>query len=181
MKRVIRLGDLTSHGGVVISAASTSNMFGKPVALLGDQVSCPIPGHGVCPIIEGDPSWNVGGKPVALEGHMTSCGAVLISSMPEIGRSYEGSGAASSGASSKAGKAIAAAAAVAATSKIIDSLFNDKFQLLDSETKKPIANHLYAIVRESGQIEHGETDEEGNTHLLDSINKSENIKIYLEG
>ncbi|MEN9659912.1 MAG: hypothetical protein RL571_3377 [Pseudomonadota bacterium] len=31
MKRVIRLGDQTSHGEVVISAASTSNMFGKPI------------------------------------------------------------------------------------------------------------------------------------------------------
>ncbi|MEJ2795735.1 PAAR domain-containing protein [Iodobacter sp. LRB] len=33
MKKVIRLGDQTSHGGVVLSGASTTNMFGKPLAL----------------------------------------------------------------------------------------------------------------------------------------------------
>ena len=84
MKKVIRIGDQSSHGGVVVSGASKTMMFGKAVALLGDKVSCPIPGHGVCPIVEGDPGWLVDGKPVALEGHKTACGAALISSMPEM-------------------------------------------------------------------------------------------------
>jgi uncharacterized Zn-binding protein involved in type VI secretion len=84
MKKVIRIGDQSSHGGVVLSGASKTMMFGKAVALLGDKVSCPIKGHGVCPIVEGDSSWLVDGKPVALEGHKTACGAALISSMPEL-------------------------------------------------------------------------------------------------
>ncbi|AZN35136.1 PAAR domain-containing protein [Iodobacter ciconiae] len=151
MKRVIRLGDQTSHGGVVVSAASTSNMFGKPVALLGDKVSCPIPGHGVCPIIEGDPSWNVGGKPVALEGHKTSCGAVLISSMPEVGRSYEGSGAASSGASSNAGKAIAA---------IAPKAFDEQIRFL-MPNRSVLAETAYKLTLEDGTIIEGKTDAEG--------------------
>lgn len=93
MKRVIRLGDPTSHGGAVLSATATTSMFGKQVALLGDKVSCPQKGHSNCVIIEGDPSWDIGGKPVALEGHKVSCGAVLISTMPQVERSYEGNGA----------------------------------------------------------------------------------------
>ncbi|MEJ2793919.1 PAAR domain-containing protein [Iodobacter sp. LRB] len=86
MKKVIRIGDPTSHGGVVISGASKTVLFGKVVALLGDKVSCPVPGHGICPIVEGDPSWLIDGKPVALEGHKTSCGSALISTMPEMGK-----------------------------------------------------------------------------------------------
>ncbi|SFN16120.1 Zn-binding Pro-Ala-Ala-Arg (PAAR) domain-containing protein, incolved in TypeVI secretion [Formivibrio citricus] len=87
MKRVIRLGDPTSHGGVVVSASPLTPVFGVPVARLGDMVSCPIPGHGTCPIVEGDASWIVDGRPVALEGHKTACGAGLISTIAEVGRS----------------------------------------------------------------------------------------------
>lgn len=86
MKRVIRLGDPTSHGGQVVSAASTTTLFGKQVALLGDKVTCPQQGHVNCTIVEGDGSWLVGCKPVALEGHKVSCGAALISTMPEVGK-----------------------------------------------------------------------------------------------
>lgn len=86
MKRIIRLGDPTSHGGTVVSAASSTVLFGKPVALLGDQVTCPQQGHSNCTIVEGDSSWLVGGKPVALEGHKVSCGATLISTLPELGK-----------------------------------------------------------------------------------------------
>ncbi len=86
MKRVIRIGDPTSHGGVVISAQPKTVLFDKPVAVVGDKVSCPIKGHGVCAIVEGDPTWLVGGKAVALEGHKTACGAALISTMPKLGK-----------------------------------------------------------------------------------------------
>lgn len=86
MKRVIRLGDKTSHNGEVVSAAPTSKISGKNVARLGDKVSCPIKGHGAETIVEGDPNWLIDGIPVALEGHKTSCGATLISSLPTLKR-----------------------------------------------------------------------------------------------
>lgn len=86
MKRVIRLGDPTSHGGKVVSAAANSSIFDIQVARLGDKVSCPISGHGVATIVEGDPDWLIEGIPVALEGHKTSCGASLISTLPSLGR-----------------------------------------------------------------------------------------------
>lgn len=86
MKRVIRLGDPTTHGGKVVSATSHHMIYGKPVARLGDQVMCPIPGHGVTTIVEGDPTWLIDGIPVALEGHKTSCGASLISTLPAVKR-----------------------------------------------------------------------------------------------
>lgn len=86
MKRVIRLGDSTSHGGVVVSATSALDVMGRPVARLGDQCTCPQRGHSNCVIVEGDPEWLIDGVPVALEGHRTSCGAVLISSLDELNR-----------------------------------------------------------------------------------------------
>ncbi|MGC0155813.1 PAAR domain-containing protein [Chromobacterium vaccinii] len=176
MKRVIRIGDPTDHGGNVTSASSTTSMFGKQVALVGDSVSCPRQGHVNCTIVEGDPSWTIGGKGVALEGHKVSCGATLLSTMSQVTRNYEGSGAASIGTSASISSAAGAAAAAAAA---LATLFNDKFQLLDQH-QRPLAGHAYAIERESGEIEHGVTDDDGHTHLLADAARAENIKIYAE-
>lgn len=77
---IIRLGDSTSHGGVVVSAASASMVEGKPPARVGDMTTCPIPGHGANPIVSGDSTCVVDGSPVARQGDMTACGATLIAS-----------------------------------------------------------------------------------------------------
>jgi uncharacterized Zn-binding protein involved in type VI secretion len=80
MPNIIRLGDSTSHGGKVVKvAAEYYTVDGIPVAGLGDQCSCPIPGHTDCKIAEGNACHTIAGVPVAYEGHKTSCGAVLIS------------------------------------------------------------------------------------------------------
>jgi uncharacterized Zn-binding protein involved in type VI secretion len=86
MKRVIRLGDPTSHGGTVVSATSRYVIMGIEVARLGDSCTCPVPGHGGCVIAEGDQNWTIDGIPVALEGHKTSCGAALIPTVPNVER-----------------------------------------------------------------------------------------------
>ncbi|MBW3511533.1 MULTISPECIES: PAAR domain-containing protein [Janthinobacterium] len=77
---VIRLGDKTSHGGTVLEASAVSDSGGIGMARVGDKVACPLPGHGVCPIVSGDSSLIVDGKPVARHGDKTSCGALLIAS-----------------------------------------------------------------------------------------------------
>ena len=82
MRGVIRLGDPTSHGGKVISAAPRSDVHGVAVARQGDRCLCPIRGHEVCIIAEGDPQVLIDGVPVAFEGHKKTCGATLISTMP---------------------------------------------------------------------------------------------------
>ncbi len=86
MKRVIRLGDPTSHGGNVVSAASNVSVKGIPVARLGDACTCPIPGHSGCTIVEGDSTHTIEGIPVAYEGHKTSCGAALIATVPNFSK-----------------------------------------------------------------------------------------------
>lgn len=86
MRKIIRKGDLTSHGGKVASiAAAHFTVDGKPIACVGDKCSCPIPGHGgIVAIIEGDEEHTVDGKPVAYEGHRTSCGATLIATAGKL-------------------------------------------------------------------------------------------------
>jgi uncharacterized Zn-binding protein involved in type VI secretion len=84
MKNVIRLGDPTSHGGRVVSAASNYMAFGKAVARVGDRCVCPIQGHQICFIVEGDSSWTIDGASVALDGCKTSCGASLISTLGQV-------------------------------------------------------------------------------------------------
>lgn len=85
MRNVIRLGDPTSHGGTVITASSQTIIKGKQVARVGDLVACPIPGHGVNPIIEGDANFIDEGKSVALQGHKSACGCSLISTLSDVG------------------------------------------------------------------------------------------------
>ncbi|MFC0337336.1 Zn-binding Pro-Ala-Ala-Arg (PAAR) domain-containing protein, incolved in TypeVI secretion [Kushneria avicenniae] len=80
MKGIVVLGDATSHGGKVITAQSNYLVNGKPVACVGDKVTCPKSGHSTNAIVEGHPTMTVNGKPVAMHGHKTACGATLISS-----------------------------------------------------------------------------------------------------
>lgn len=82
MKDIIRLGDSTSHGGVVLEAFSQTNLNGKPIAGVGHKVSCPLC-KGIFPITEGSSTYTVDGTPVALHGMKTACGASLIASGPK--------------------------------------------------------------------------------------------------
>lgn len=86
-KKVIVVGDSTSHGGKVISGSATMTIAGKGIARKGDKVDCPqkYPNkkpHGVNKIVEGDGGYIVDGQPVALHGHKTECGCTLIGSVP---------------------------------------------------------------------------------------------------
>lgn len=79
MPLVIRLGDTSDHGGVVVSSASKYSFEGMLVARKGDMFSCPLPGHGVNPIVEGSGKYSCEGQPIARQGDHTACGASLIS------------------------------------------------------------------------------------------------------
>lgn len=75
---LIVIGDKTSHGGTVIEASGFTSTGEVAIARVGDKVSCPKKGHGVCAIVSGDPTLIIDGKPAAREGDTTACGAVLI-------------------------------------------------------------------------------------------------------
>ncbi len=78
--RLIVLGDKTSHGGTVIESSSESSIGGIRIARMGDMVACPVPGHGVNPIVTGDVTLLIDGKSSARVGDKTACGATLIAS-----------------------------------------------------------------------------------------------------
>jgi uncharacterized Zn-binding protein involved in type VI secretion len=85
MQRVIRVGDRTSHGGMVIASGAPQYVVdGIAVALQGDACVCPLKGHSPCTIAEGDPNHTINGVPVAYEGHKTTCGATLIATVPNF-------------------------------------------------------------------------------------------------
>lgn len=81
----VLLGDKTTHGGEVISASSTMIVHGKPVALVGDEVRCPLPGHGVNRIVEGCPDWAEDDRAMVVNGCRCECGCQVISSAPDCG------------------------------------------------------------------------------------------------
>lgn len=78
MTSIAYAGDPTTHGGVILTGSDTMIVMDRKAARKGDLVSCPLPGHGVNPIIEGSDMLTDNGKPIALHGHRTACGCMLI-------------------------------------------------------------------------------------------------------
>ncbi|WP_416050475.1 PAAR domain-containing protein [Cupriavidus basilensis] len=88
-KKLITVGDTTTHGGKVISGSEKHLLRGRPVARKGDLVDCPqrYPDgrpHGINKIVEGDEKFLIGGWPAALDSHRTECGCQLIGSLPGV-------------------------------------------------------------------------------------------------
>lgn len=79
MALIARLGDTSSHGGTIISSASITFDNGILVARVGDLHSCPIPGHGVTPIINGSGNFRCESNITAVVGSTCGCGAVISS------------------------------------------------------------------------------------------------------
>lgn len=79
----IVLGDRTSHGGVVITASENTFTDEHRVARIGDLVACPIPGHGLNPIVTASPYVEIDGRRVARHHDTTACGSLLLAGQPE--------------------------------------------------------------------------------------------------
>lgn len=80
-----RLGDTSSHGGTVITGSITTIVNGRPVARMGDLHVCPIPGHGVTPIVSGSLDTATDGRPNARVGDTAGCGAVIVTGSLNVG------------------------------------------------------------------------------------------------
>jgi uncharacterized Zn-binding protein involved in type VI secretion len=181
---IIRLGDKTSHGGVVIEGSLSDICMGKPIAYIGHKVQCP-KCKGAFPIVEGAMTTTFYGKGVALAGMHTACGAVLIASQFTDIVEYGGGGPSTRSPAKTASPLSAAPASlhgngdVPAPENFSESRFDDKFVLLDADTGQPLSHTEYAIRRESGELEFGTTDAEGHTHLLSATANAEVIDIYV--
>lgn len=88
MATIIRIGDKSSHGGIMITGSPTATVSGLPVCRIGDLHSCPqfYPGgvpHSVTPIVAAAgviARPTVDGIPIAVNGDIAGCGAVLLPS-----------------------------------------------------------------------------------------------------
>ncbi|OXI88547.1 hypothetical protein CFB50_08590 [Burkholderia sp. AU33423] len=155
----IREGDTTDHGGRVLACTSTNVVFGKPLALEGDMVSCP-KCSGVYPIVGVRVrSMTFGGRAVATDGDRTACGARLIASQGNA--TVEPTSGA--GGSVGAGKSV-----LAQTTAQDDGAYRGRFQLVDDQTRAPLANHRYTVTSADGQTIQGTTDANGHTGWLSS-------------
>ena len=179
MRKIIRLGDSTSHGGKVVSATNHMIVGGIPVARMGDRCTCPKKGHNNCVIAEGDPNWTVDGIPVALEGHKTSCGAVLISSAPNTGREDDGGGAGSG--SGFLGLTAVSPSNFVAQQKKSDEPFDDRYVLLHPETSEPMPNTAYALILSNGEALYGVSDGAGKTDWVRTDDAPELLELYISG
>jgi uncharacterized Zn-binding protein involved in type VI secretion len=150
----IREGDTTSHGGRVLACTSTNSMFGKPVALLGDMVTCPKCG-GVFPIVDVKvSSMTFGGRPVATDGDKTACGASLIASLGDA-HVEQVSGA---GGNVGGGRSV-----VPHQETTFGGAYRGRFQVVDEKTGNPVPNHPYSFTASDGSSVSGTTDDAGFT------------------
>lgn len=79
MPAVARIGDSSDHGGVIISGSSTVFADGIGVCRLGDQHSCPIPGHGITNMVSSSTNVFADNKGVCRVGDVAGCGAKISS------------------------------------------------------------------------------------------------------
>lgn len=165
MRKIIRLGDSTSHGGKVVSATSHVTVGGLPVARLGDQCTCPKRGHNNCVIVEGDTAWTIDGIPVALEGHKISCGAVLISSAPNAGREEWGSAAVNLSPATSLATPNQMSALSPEPAKLYE--YDEHFVLVNQRTGEPLEGWHYRI-HALGETAQGVTNDDGKTGLIGS-------------
>lgn len=168
---IIVLGDITDHGGTVITAGSTTDTMGLPWARQGDMVSCPRC-KGVFPIAQGDPNFISDGAAVAYDGCKVACGATLIGGKQGIATTDPSGGAApggSRGLDERFGL-ISGTMAAAYEDEPVDSegqRFKGRFQVLDRSTGEPVAATSVRVRSNDGQYLTGQTDSEGYTQWVE--------------
>lgn len=151
----IVLGDRTSHGGVVVSGDPTWTIDGKPIARVGDKVTCPRCKRDTTIVTSRFPTVIDLGKPVTYDQDKTDCGAVIYSRH----NGHAGWGEAEGGTESS-------------NSSIENYVpkqaprFQEHFVLRNNETGEPLAGVLYTIKTGDGKTFEGETDAQGRTHVV---------------
>lgn len=159
---VIRIDDKTDHGGWVVAASSGTVVMGKLAALADDMTYCP-KCKGQFAIKPDGKGAKHGGRAYAYHGDLTECGARLLTSIEPA--HSDGSLPRQEGGQKNENP--------------LERAFDDRFVLLDDETGKPVAFTEYAVEREDGSVEHGITNQRGETHMVSHTTKPEKVRIYI--
>lgn len=171
----ITLGAPTTTGGKVISASGDGKIDGAPIALEGDLVTCPVcKTAGKIQCVGPRIPEILNGKNVALENDLCICRcAVPPRLMP--------SQTLRSQVIKDTGRALSNPAHSGAARGSANHGFTDKFVLIDDFDGAPLPNREYAVVRASGKLEFGTSDQIGQTHLLSTTGHAESVEIYTQG
>lgn len=167
----------------MVEASQVTFTHNKPIARVGDKVTCPIPGHGTTVIVEGDPTMILDGKPVARHGDKCACGAVLISS--QVVSSIDSGGGSASRSSSPNATASAPSTATTAKSASASSQTDQeehdhRFALTCSLTGMPLAGQPYRL-KANGKVIEGVTDQGGMTQPIGTATKSSEVECEILG
>lgn len=178
----LRHGDHTSTGGQLIATGQGKHR-GIPLAVEGDLATCPACKSVGQVVNDCYPAFALGGKQVLVEGARVYCRCANPPTCFASQGNFTITVNRSAGRHSKTGVTAGANCSGATSSATVlesNPSFDDRFLLCDV-AGRPLPRVAYAIEREDGAFEYGETDSRGHTHLLTSVASSEHVQIYLAG
>ncbi|CAJ0870830.1 hypothetical protein R20233_01720 [Ralstonia sp. LMG 32965] len=194
MRPGLRHGDLTTTGGV-ITATGRMRFHGKEMAAEGDLATCPACKSVGYLVNDAYPAFGLpSGRQLAIQGAWIFCKCAnpprAIASTDKFRVAVNRMNVSDAQSQSSTHTAIfdeqflpnTSQAACATASAIAPAThqFDDRFVLCDANAH-PFPRTAYAIRRENGLFEYGETDDRGRTHLLSSVAIAERVQIYLAG
>lgn len=177
---IIRKGDPTSHGGVVLEGSITDICMGQPIAFVGHKVQCP-QCKGVFPIAEGVLTTTFYGKGVAVAGMKTACGATLIATQFTDTVEWSSGAGAGSSKAAKAAQAAAGAGAGAAASAMANyppDSPDEQIRVVDHKTGEPVPELAYYIEAPDGSIYTGHTNADGLCERVATY-RPEELSVWL--
>lgn len=164
-------------------------MSGKPAARVTDPTSCPLPGHGTNPIASGSPNVNFDGLAAARMTDKSACGSPITGAVSATvfinglnAATLDSTGAHGNVVIGGSGTVIIGDTVTAAPFSGLMPMpvyFSDKFQLVDEDSGAPMPDHVYAIQRADGSVEHGVSDAMGYTHAVNS-HLPESVTLFFE-
>jgi hypothetical protein len=185
MRRFAVVGDKLNNDGEISHYTGmefTIGDFGRQVALIGGAAYCPVCKATGYIVRNGGPGrMTLGSDEIALDKDWVVCGCPehpQIVAMLAGEAWYEDVGGSFGTLETRAAAGDNGYISAPFASNSFSG-FDDRFRLLDNETKEPLASFEYAIERANGEIEYGVTDESGHTHLLSSTANAESIQIYI--
>lgn len=84
MPKASCVGDLSSHGGVIITSGTDGKgmLRGLDMVAAGALHACPVEGHGITPIVPITSKTYYNGKLLVTAGAIAGCGAIIL---PAVG------------------------------------------------------------------------------------------------
>ena len=168
-RAIIRKGDRTSHGGIVIQGVDSFIVEGQPIALIGHAVHCPKCSGTPTIVQDSQVPTSFMGMPVALDGMKTSCGAVLIASQQvSFVETASGGGGAHDASAAEDAFASMFSPYVASNSMPTNNdqdEYDQYFHLVNEQTGESLKNRRYRITC-NGTPKEGITDENGETEKV---------------